>query len=106
MIRVTLYCREMKANFILFLIFAGVLTMYSVMIVMMFDPKLGDSLRMMSESMPEIFAAFGMADVGTTLLEFVAGYLYGMLFVAFPGVFIIILAGRLVAKYVDHGSMV
>ena len=73
MIRVTLYCREMKANFILFLIFAGVLTMYSVMIVMMFDPKLGDSLRMMAESMPEIFAAFGMADVGTTLLEFVAG---------------------------------
>lgn len=105
MINLTLYRREMKANIILFLIFAGVLTMYSVMIVMMFDPKLGDSLRMMSESMPELFAAFGMADVGTTLLEFVSGYLYGMLLVAFPGVFIIILSGRLIAKYVDNGSM-
>lgn len=55
--------------------------------------------------MPEIFAAFGMGEVGTTLLEFITGYLYGMLFVIFPAVFIIILANRLVAKYVDNGSM-
>lgn len=75
------------------------------MIILMFDPKLGDSLRTMSESMPQLFAAFGMADVGTTLIEFVVGYLYGILFIGFPSVFIIILSNRLVARYIDQGSM-
>ena len=49
--------------------------MYSCMIIAMFDPKLGDSLRAMAESMPQLFSAFGMADVGTTLLESIMGYL-------------------------------
>ncbi len=106
MINRTLYKKEWKSNWILLLIFCGVLTMYASMIVSMFDPKLGDSLRMMAESMPDIFAAFGMADVGTTLLEFITGYLYGMLLIAFPAVYIIILSHRLVAKYVDSGSIV
>ena len=68
-------------------------------------PKLGDSLRAMAESMPQLFSAFGMADVGTTLLESIIGYLYGILFTAFPGVFIILLSNRLIARYVDNGSM-
>lgn len=100
-----LFRKEMKSNWILLVIFLAVLSVYGGMITMMFDPKLGDSLRAMSESMPDLFAAFGMINVGTTLLEFVSGYLYGILFVAFPGVFIIILTNRLCARYVDHGSM-
>lgn len=102
---ITLFKKEIKTNWTLLVIFMAVLSMYAIMIVMMFDPKLGDSLKMMAESMPQIFEAFGMADVGTTLLEFISGYLYGMLLVAFPGVFIIILCNRLIAKYVDNGSM-
>lgn len=102
---VTLLKKEIKSNWVLLVIFLGVLSLYSVMVTMMFDPKLGDSLKMMAESMPQMFAAFGMADVGTTLLEFVTGYLYGILLIAFPGVYIIILSNRLVAKYVDNGSM-
>lgn len=105
MINKTLFQKELKSNTVLFLIFISVLTMYGGMIVMMFDPKLGDSLKTMADSMPEIFAAFGMADIGTTLLEFITNYLYGMIFVAFPAVYIIILAGRLIARYVDSGSM-
>lgn len=97
--------KEIKSNWVLLVIFMAVLSMYASMIIMMFDPKLGESLKMMSESMPDVFAAFGMADVGTTLLEFVSGYLYGMLMIAFPCVFVIILSNRLVAKYVDNGSM-
>lgn len=105
MMNTTLFRKEIKSNYILILIFIGVLAMYACMIVLMFDPKLGDSLKMMAESMPGIFSAFGMTNVGTTLLEFVNSYLYGLLLVAFPGVFIIILSGRLVVKYVDNGSM-
>ncbi|MDD3338179.1 MAG: ABC transporter permease subunit [Lachnospiraceae bacterium] len=102
----TLYKKEWKSNGVLLIIFIAVLTMYAAMIVSMFDPELGDSLKQMAASMPEVFAAFGMADVGQTLLEFVTGYLYGILLTAFPAVYIIILSNRLVARYVDNGSMV
>ena len=56
----TLFRKEIKSNWILLVIFLGVLSVYSVMITMMFDPRLGDSLRMMADSMPQMFAAFGM----------------------------------------------
>jgi ABC-2 type transport system permease protein len=106
MMNLVLYKKEWKSNGILLLIFMAVLSMYAVMIIYMFDPELGDSLKTMAESMPEVFAAFGMAEVGQTLLEFVTGYLYGILLTALPAVYIIILANRLIAKYVDNGSMV
>lgn len=101
----TLFKKEIKSNWLLLVIFLAVLSVYGSMITMMYNPEMGDSLKMMADSMPDLFAAFGMADVGQTLLDFVSGYLYGMLYVAFPGVFIIILSNRLAAKYVDNGSM-
>lgn len=98
--------REMKSGYKLLLIFMGVLTMYVSMIIAMFDPELGDSLSMFAESMPELFAAFGMADVGgSTMIAFMANYLYGFLLIAFPIVFIILLSSRLMAKYIDRGSL-
>lgn len=98
--------RELKSGYKLLLIFMGVLTMYVTMIIAMFDPELGDSLSMFAESMPELFAAFGMADAGgSTIIAFMANYLYGFLLIAFPVVFIILLSSRLMAKYVDRGSM-
>lgn len=100
-----LFKREIKANYKLWIIFAAVLTMYGLMIISMFDPKLGESLQQMAQSMPQVFAAFGMLDAGSTLIEFTANYLYGFLMVVMPLVMTIILANRLVAHYVDTGSM-
>lgn len=100
-----LFRRELKANYKLILIFIGVLSLYGSMIVTMFDPELGDSLATMAQSMPEVFAAFGMLEVGTTLLTFIVNYLYGFLLIAFPSVFIILLANRLMARYINQGSM-
>ena len=54
----TLFKREWKASWKLLAIFLAVLSLYGGMIVSMFDPKLGESLNMMAESMPQIFAAF------------------------------------------------
>lgn len=105
MINWVLFSKEFKANLKLFIIFWAVLAVYAGMIVAMFDPKLGDSLNLMAQGMPQLFAAFGMDDVGVTLLEFVVNYLYDFLFVVFPAVFIIIVANRLVVRYVDDGSM-
>lgn len=106
MINITLFKKEWKSNWLLLFLFFCILSMYSIMIIYMFDPELEASLKMMEESMHGVFAAMGMAGVGHTLLEFVTGYLYGMLFIAFPAVYIIILANKLVVKYVDNGSMV
>lgn len=101
----TLLKKELKSNYKIALIFLAVITMYCSMIVAMFDPKLGESLKMMSESMPELFSAFGMAAPASTLTEFIANYLYGFILLVFPLIFIILLANRLVARYVDRGSM-
>lgn len=105
MINKTLFKYGIKSSYRLLLIFLAVLTIYSAMIVTMFDPRLGESLDLMAQSMPEIFAAFGMKDAGATLTEFISNYLYGFLFVALPLVLILILANRLVASPVDKGSM-
>ncbi len=105
MICVPLLKREIKRNIPLLAIFAGILTLYASVILTMYDPELGESLAMMKDAMPQLFAAFGMSDPGTTLAEFLANYLYGFLFLALPLVMIILLTNRLLAGYLDHGTM-
>ncbi len=105
MFNLTLFKKELKSNYKVFIIFLALITMYSSVIVFMFDPELGKSLNMMAETMPELFAAFGMMNVGATLIEFVANYLYGFILIAIPLVAILIIANRLVVRYVDNGSM-
>lgn len=100
-----LFAKEAKATLPMLVIFMAVLTMYATVITTLFDPEMGDSLRVLSESMPQMFAAFGMLDVGATLAEFLVNCLYGFLLVVLPMVMIILLANRLVARHVDHGSM-
>ena len=102
----TLYKREIKGSWKLFVIFAAVLTMYIFMIVGMFDPELSDMLDQFTKAMPDLMNAVGMKGDTSTLLGFMASYLYGMLFSVFPMVFSIIRANALIAKYVDRGSMV
>lgn len=105
MISVPLFKREIKSNYKLAVIFLAVLTMYSAMIIAMFDPKMGESLDAMAQSMPELFSAFGMGNMGAELIEFIVNYLYGFLFIVFPSVFIILLSNRLMTRYIDRGAM-
>lgn len=106
MISTVLLKREAKAAWKLLVIFLAVLTLYCAVIVAMYDPNLGDGLKTLADSMPELFAAFGMADAGAAALTaFLSNYLYGFLLLVFPLVFIIILSNRLIARYVDSGSM-
>ena len=81
------------------------MTLYESIIVAMYDPKLGESLNMMAESMPQLFAAFGMTDLGLTLLDFLTNYLYGFILIIIPLVYIMIMCHRLMARYIDKGSM-
>ncbi len=101
----TLFAKELRASAFVSIVIAAVLAMYIAMIVSMFDPALGDSLNQMMQSMPDLFAAFGMAKPSTTLLDSMLNYLYGFLLTAFPIVLVLILANKLVVRYVDRGTM-
>lgn len=105
MISIPLLKREIKSNYKLFIIFAAVLTMYISVIIPMFDPEIGEALAEFEKAMTEMMAAFGMSNPGTTLIEFINTYLFGFLFIVFPMIFEIIIANKLIAKYVDSGSM-
>lgn len=105
MISGVLFKKEIKTHYRLLLLFLAVLTMYAWVITAMFDPALGDGIAALASSMPELFALFGMANQGNTLLDFLANYLYGFLLMVFPLVFIMILSNHLVSRYVESGAM-
>lgn len=101
----TLLARELRYNLKILIIFCVVLTLYTTMIISMFDAELGESLNAMQEIMPEIFAAVGMNSPGTTLLDFIINYLFGFLYKVFPMIFFIILVNRVLIRYIDRGTM-
>ena len=87
------------------LIFISVLTVYTAVIIYLYDPKLMDMLNGYQEVMPEMMAAMGMSGVATNLIEFVNLYLYGFLMMLFPFIFTLVIGNGFVMKYVDNGSM-
>lgn len=96
----------LKKNWILLLIFFGVLTMYTSEMIAMFSPEDMDKLTSMLELFPEeLLKAMGFSAAVTDLTGYLANWLYGMLMFAFPMVYCIILGNKLVAKTVDSGSM-
>lgn len=97
--------KEWKSNWKLFLIFAGILSLYILIIIGMYDPEMGEGLLLMQESMPELFAAFGMAAPGVTLLDFLLNYLYGFLLTVFPFLYLVLLIQRMLVRYMDEGSL-
>ena len=100
-----LFRRELRSCLLPTAIITVVVVLYAGVIIGMYDPELGESLALMRDAMPELFAAFGMADQGTTLLEFVVNYLYGFLLVALPLVLVAVLASRLVVRHIERGSI-
>ena len=101
----TLFKRELQSNYKIFLMIFAVLLIYTSVVTSMFDPNLGQILQQFSQTMPELMSAFGMSNPGSTLIEFMASYLYGFIYVVFPLIFEIIVANKLVAKYIERGSM-
>ncbi|MBM6868509.1 ABC transporter permease subunit [Collinsella tanakaei] len=100
-----LFKRELRSCLLPTAIIAAVTVLYAGVIIGMYDPELGESLALMRDAMPELFAAFGMADQGTTLLEFVVNYLHGFLLVVLPLVLAAVLASRLVVRHIERGSI-
>ena len=96
-----------RKNWLLLFIFVCVLTMYTSVMVTMYSPDDVSSIEAMFELLPaSMMQALGFSQVFTNLTGYLASWLYGMLMIAFPMVYSIILGNRLVAKTVDSGSMV
>lgn len=101
----TLLKHEMLATVKLFSIILAVLMLYIISIVYMYNPEMSNTLKQLTETMPEMMAAFGMSNIGDSLIEFLSTYLYGFLLLILPLVFMIMLANKLIMGYIDNGSM-
>lgn len=96
---------QLKKNYKLLLIFLGILTMYMSVMISMYDPDDMEALASMLNLMPrDLLSAMGFSDMVTDLTGYLASWLYGMLMIAFPMVYSIILGNKLVAKKVDDCS--
>lgn len=100
-----LYKMGIKRGWKIFLIMYGVLAMYLIVIVSMFNPEIGSVLSEFERLMPELMSMAGMSGDSSTMIGFLANYLYGFVMLIFPMVFSIIVANQLVAHHVDCGSM-
>ncbi|MBS3949717.1 MAG: ABC transporter permease [Peptococcaceae bacterium] len=100
-----LFKNTMKRNWLMLVIFFGVLTMYMTVMMSMFNPEDMAGLMLMIEAFPEgLRAAMGFDQLPTDLTGYLASWLYGMLMIGFPMVYSIIVGNGLVAKMVDNGS--
>lgn len=100
-----LFRRNMGSCVKPFAIILAVMCMYTGIIIYMFDPALAEILNRYQEALPDMMAAVGMTGVASSLLEWIQIYLYGFIMLLFPLIFIIILNHKLVARYIDDGSM-
>lgn len=100
-----LFMMSLKKNGLLMLIFCGVLTMYTAVMISMYSPEDMQAILSMLELFPEdLMNAMGFSGLFTDLTGYLASWLYGLLMLGFPMVYAIILGNRLVAKTVDNGS--
>lgn len=95
----------MVSSIKLSIIFIAVLTMYTAVIIYMFDPEMAQMLNDYQEMMPGLMAAMGMSGDTGTLIAFINTYLYGFIMLIFPMIFSIVLVNKILMKYIDSGSM-
>ncbi|WP_066715606.1 ABC transporter permease subunit [Clostridium sp. Marseille-P299] len=102
----TLFKSNVKSNYILLLIIAGVLLMYTSIMLLMYNPESNDKINQLMAMFPEeIIGAFGFKLASGSLIEFLTSYLYGFIYLIFPLIIEMVVAHRIIARHVDKGSM-
>ncbi len=101
-----LLCRSLRSISAVVLAIAVVLVFYIGSVVYLYDPEVSESLRLMQEAMPELFAAFGMANPSDSLCDFLLNYLYGFMFAGALVLLAVYMAQRLVVGPAKDGSLV
>ena len=106
MLSLPLLKKNFKENDRLWLLSAGILTVFTLLMVGMYDPSLEEHLRALAASLPEaVQGALGIQVVENSMTGFLSAYLFGFLFLALPLIYEIVLARRLVERLVKKGTM-
>ena len=80
--------------------------LYLPIIIAMYDPATQDSLEEVLNLLPQgLISAMGFNNLGTSLLDFISSYFYGLLILLLPMIYTIIICNRSIASHVDKGSM-
>lgn len=102
----TLFKANIKSNRIIWMIMTCIFCFYLAMIISMYDPAGADALNEMLKTLPaSLINALGFGEMGTTLLTFISGYIYGFLVLLFPMVVSIVINHRIIGSHIDKGSM-
>ena len=102
----TLFKTTARANWPLLLVITLILMIYVPTAIAMFNPESAEDMEAMLGLMPEaMIRAMGFVDLGTDLTRYLGNYLYGFIMLAFPTIYTVMLANRLIARHVDSGSM-
>lgn len=101
-----LFRANIRSTRTIWIIMTAVYLMYFSIMTSMFDPESAQAFEDMLKALPEgMLKAFGMDQIGTTLLDMLASYMYGFLLFLFPMVITIVVNHNLIASHVDKGSM-
>lgn len=65
-----LFTRSLRSVAVVLAVLVAVAVMYIAEVAYLYDPEVSESLALIQEAMPELFAAFGMANAASTLLDF------------------------------------
>ncbi len=99
---------NIKQNYGIFTIIAGVMILYVTVIINMYDPKGLDELIALAnfKMSSELMTAFGFdIDINASLVTMIASYFYGMLIYFVLIIYIIMVSNRLMVEHVNKGSM-
>ena len=94
-----------KRTFPMWFVFTLLMSVYAFAVVRMYDPEAGKALLDMTQSLPQTMTVLGMATYDDTFTAFIVNYLYGMLMLALPMLFTIILSTLLIARHISRGTM-
>ena len=100
-----LFGRSLRSLLPLVSAIAVVLAFYIGTVVYLYDPEVSESLQLMQEAMPELFAVFGMANPSDSLCDFLLNYLYGFMFAGALVLMAAYMAQRLVVGPAKDGSL-
>ncbi len=102
---IALYLRELRRGAFPTFVIGAILALYIVSVVHMYDPAIARNLGTIVDTMPDVFAAFGMSNAATTMTVFLVNYLYGFLLTWVPLLLVMMTVNRMVVRPVEGGSL-
>lgn len=99
---------NIKQNYGIFAIISGVMILYLIAIINMYNPNGLDELIALAnfKMSSELLTAFGFnIDINASLIQLIVSYFYSMLLYFTLIIYVIIVGNRLIAEHVNNGTM-